>query len=74
MIKMINTEIGNDRKRMSDSEPLMKADEVSLQLNISRTMVYRLIQQGAIRSVRIGRAVRVHPTDLKAYIQDNLSE
>jgi len=71
---MTITENGNERNRLLDAEPLLKAGDVSHQLNISRTMVYRLIQEGAIRSVRIGRAVRVHPSDLMAYIQDNLSE
>ena len=70
---MVKTNIGNDKDRMFGIEPLMKAAEVSTQLRISRTMVYKLIQEGEIRSVRIGQAVRVRPADLKAYIQENLS-
>ena len=35
---MINTEIGNERNRILDSDTLLKAGEVSRQMNISRAM------------------------------------
>ena len=52
---------------------LLKATEVAKILNISRSMAYRLIQTGQIRSVRIGEACRVRTKDLQGYIEKNLS-
>ena len=47
---------------------LLKATEVAERLNISRSLVYQLIQAGEIPTIRIGRAVRVLPEDLEEYI------
>jgi excisionase family DNA binding protein len=52
----------------SKQERLLKADDISNILNISRALTYRLIQQGSIPVVRINHAVRVKPSDLEAYI------
>ena len=52
---------------------LLKAKEVAEILNISRSMSYRIIQRGEIRSVNIGSARRVRPTDLAEYINSNLT-
>ena len=54
-------------------ERLIKATDVARILNISRAMAYRLMQQGAIRTVSIGAARRVRWADLQAYIEDNLT-
>ena len=53
-------------------ERLLKAIEVAEILNISRAMAYRLMQTKKISTVRIGKACRVRPVDLKNYIQANL--
>ena len=37
-------------------------------------MAWKLIDSGALRSVRIGRAVRVRPADLEAYLADPARE
>jgi excisionase family DNA binding protein len=55
------------------TERLLKATEVAEILNISRAMSYRIIQRGEIRSVNIGSARRVRPTDLADYIRKNLT-
>ena len=52
---------------LARGERLLKADEVAKILNISKTKVYRLIQQGQIRAIRIHPLVRVIPADLKEY-------
>ena len=52
---------------------LLKATDVAEILNISRSMSYRIIQAGQIRSVNIGSARRVRPTDLADFINRNLS-
>ena len=49
-------------------ERLLKADEVSRILNISRALTYRLLQQGDIPVVRINHAVRVKRSDLDEFI------
>ena len=54
-------------------EPLLKAEEVAQILNVSRAFVYHLMKQGKLRAVAIGGARRVRPSDLKMYIEENLS-
>ena len=55
------------------TEKLLKATDVAEILNISRSMSYRMIQTGLIRSVNIGSARRVRPTDLVDFITSNLT-
>jgi len=50
---------------------LLKVQDVAEILNIGRSKAYQLIQLEDIPSVRIGKAVRVHPGDLEEYIQKN---
>jgi excisionase family DNA binding protein len=52
---------------------LLKADEVAKILNISLGMVYKLMRNNQIPTVRIGNLKRVHPKDLKTYINENRS-
>lgn len=60
-------------EQQKDTERLLKATEIAQILNISRAMAYRLMQNGKIRTVEIGSARRVRPSDLKNYICSNLS-
>lgn len=53
--------------------PLLNAEQVANILNISKAMAYRLMQRNEIRTVRMGRACRVHPQDLSDYIEENRS-
>lgn len=57
----------------NEQTKLLKAKDVADILNISRAMVYRLIQMGEIRAVQIGTARRVRPDDLQVYIEANLT-
>jgi excisionase family DNA binding protein len=43
-----------------------------MELNIGRSLAYRLIESGALPVVRIGRALRVRRSDLDAYVEANL--
>jgi len=52
-----------------ENERLLRAGDVSRILNISRALAYRLLQKGEIPTVRINHAVRVKPSDLKAYVE-----
>ena len=52
---------------------LFKAAEVAEILNVSRSLVYRLMQTGEIPIVRVNRSVRVRPVDLDGFIKENIS-
>jgi excisionase family DNA binding protein len=53
-------------------DDLLKPQDISRKLKISRSFTYRLLQLGEIPSVRLGKTYRVRPMDLVAYIQKNL--
>lgn len=55
--------------RAAGFEPLLTAESVATILNISLRQTRRLIADGALPVVRIGRAVRVRPDDLRKLIQ-----
>ena len=55
------------------TDKLLKPAEIALALGVSRSFAYHLIRSGELRSVRIGRSVRVHPQDLEAYIKFHTS-
>lgn len=57
-----------------DAVRLLRLEEIAERLAVSRSMAWKLIAHGEIRAVRIGRAVRVRPADLDAYIDRSLSE
>jgi excisionase family DNA binding protein len=56
---------------IQEADRLLKAVEVAKILNISRSLAYRLLQEGRIPVIRINQAVRVHPKDLQQYIEEN---
>ncbi len=47
---------------------LLRIEDVAERLAVSRSMAWKLIAIGQLRSIRIGRAVRVRPQDLEAYV------
>jgi len=57
-----------------EDKRLLKASEVARILNISRSLVYRLIHTGKIPSIRINQAVRIHHDDLNRFIEGNRTE
>lgn len=52
---------------------LLTIEDVRAELNIGRTLVYRLVESGALPVVRIGRALRVRRVDLDGYLAANLN-
>ena len=56
------------------STRLLKAQDVAAILNVSRSFAYALMQSGQLPSVRLGRSIRVRPTDLDDYISRSLSK
>ncbi len=70
-----------EAKRPNVAEPvggtaprLLRVDDIADRLAISRSMAWKLVSSGEMRSVRIGRAVRVRPSDLESYITDPARE
>lgn len=53
---------------------LLRIEDVADRLTVSRSMAWKLVAGGELRSVRIGRAVRVRPADLEAYLSDPARE
>lgn len=49
---------------------LLKPSEVQLLLGCGRSIVYRLISEGDIPSVRIGRCIRVPKASLDKWISE----
>lgn len=47
---------------------LLTIKDVAQRLKVSEYRVYELARQGALKSVRLGKSVRVTPADLGAYI------
>ena len=50
--------------------PLLRIEQVAQRLSVSRSMAWKIIDDGQLRSLRIGRVVRVRPEDLDAYLVD----
>jgi excisionase family DNA binding protein len=53
---------------------LLRIEDVADRLTVSRSMAWKLVAGGELRSVRIGRSVRVRPADLEAYLADPARE
>jgi excisionase family DNA binding protein len=51
-----------------DVGPLLRIEDIAERLSISRSMAWKLIAIGELRSIRIGRSVRVRPQDLDAFV------
>ncbi len=60
-------------KILPDSKRLLKPKEVADILQVSRSMVYRMMQRGEIASIQIDKAVRVQRGDLETFINKNKS-
>lgn len=57
-----------------DSGRLLRIEQIADRLSVSRSMAWKIIDLGHLRSVRIGRAVRVRPQDLDDYLSDPARE
>lgn len=54
----------------SSTDKLLTMREAAARLNISARTVWAMIQDGRLRAIRIGRAVRIAPAELERYILD----
>ena len=66
-------QIRNEQPNPIHLEELLKWEDVARILNISRSFAYLLMKRGEIPSVRLGRSIRVRPSDLDLYIEKNTS-
>lgn len=56
------------------STKLLRLIEVAELLNVSLPTVRRLVKEGRLQSVRVGRILRVRPEDLEGYIQSSMKK
>lgn len=56
------------RSEASVDDGLLRVRDVQRILDVSRTMTYKLVSDGTIASVRVGRLVRVRRSALDDYI------
>ena len=61
------------KETKEESYQLLNAAQVADRLNVSKPLVYKLMQTGEIPCVRINSSRRVRPEDLEEYIKNNLS-
>ena len=57
----------------SDQSILLTADNVARILNVSRSFAYKMMQDGTMPVVKLGRARRVRPEHLEAFIKASVS-
>lgn len=56
----------------ADASRLMTVREAAARCRVSVRSMWRHIDSGALQIVRIGRAVRIRPTDLEEFIEARL--
>jgi len=49
-------------------EDLLTIDQVATRLKLSQYRTYELCRQGELKAIRLGKSVRVKPSDLQAYV------
>lgn len=54
---------------MNDTRPLLHIEEVAKRLSISKSMAWKLVAEGEIRCIRIGRAIRISEAQLAEYLE-----
>ena len=53
---------------------LLRLPEVAERLQVSMPTVRRMVKDGRIKSIRVGRVIRVRPIDLESYIQKSIKD
>ena len=57
---------------MSEVTKLLNVHEVAQALGLSESATYRLIKSGALKTTRIGRAIRVSVAQLNTFIDNSV--
>lgn len=58
---------------MIDDVPVLKVREIAEQLKVSTMLVYREINSGKLRALRVGESIRVREDDFESYLHRNTS-
>jgi len=58
------------KPRSPTPENLLTVSDVAARLALSKKSIYRLIETGELKAVRFGNTVRIHPDDLRAFINE----
>ena len=58
----------------NELDALLKPQDISRKLNISRSFTYRLLKSGDLPVVRLGSTYRVRPSDLIDFIERKLRQ
>lgn len=48
----------------------LTVDETAEQLRVSRRTVFNLLEQGLLKSTKVGRARRIHTASVRDYLKD----
>ncbi len=56
------------KRPMTTLVPLLTVAKTAENLNVCEKSVYRLIEARKLRAIRCGRGLRIHPDDLRDYI------
>ena len=64
----LDLEMSKEKAAQPDNKYL-KISEVGERLSISSMTVYRLVQSGDLPAIRVGKTIRIHPKDLRNYIE-----
>ena len=59
------------KRSTTTPDRLLTVAETAEHLNLSEKSVYRLIDARKLSAIRCGRAVRIHPDDLRSFIDGN---
>lgn len=62
---IVNRELGKTEFRC-----LLKASEIAEILNVSKSFVYKVISEGTLKSIRLGKSKRVQYSDLLSFIEE----
>ena len=52
-------------------EDLLTIDQVATRLKLSQYRTYELCRHGELKAIRLGKSVRVKPSDLQAYVSQH---
>lgn len=50
-------------------EVFLTVAEADAALNVGQTEIHRLVRDGALKAIRVGRSLRISEDSVKAYIQ-----
>ena len=70
---MGEVDAGTRSEKVASADELLRVRDVQRVLDVPRTMAYKLVSDGVIASVRVGRLVRVRRSALDDYIAGSVS-